>query len=228
MAPTTYEIRVVNGSSTVQKTYGIFCEKPEVSGGGLDAAQRIVWYKLGPIPAGGQRSFKFTSEFYAFVGDSNVESRYIENGNGASVGLVDKRAVVLGNEYNVGSKVTVGDSLAITGADNVLATAQGTFSLGNVSSHPTPNKLVVGLAKMHLQLTPGDVLPVAAVELKPGVSIIFRPSKKILIALTPLSAGAVHTGDLASNSTAIVEFSSTSTVAVVTEANDGTFDVKYT
>jgi hypothetical protein len=221
MAPTTYEIKVFNNSNNSNKTYGIFSERAGVEGGGLMSSVWVLWAKLGPIGSHQQKSFKFDSDFYAFVGNSNVDSGKLETGG--TVTLQTNRVVSLGSAYNKGSRLSVDKDRNITGSDTG-ATPQGTFTLGVVTGFADRHRYVVGVARKHYQDASGEIAPVAAVELKGGTEMIFTPKQKIIVALTTLQPGEVQAGAVP-HAMAEVEFSGEDTVASVSEANDGTFSV---
>lgn len=191
---------------------------PDVANDSIDTAQRVIWYRSPPLVNGGQATFKYTSDFYAFVGECSAASSNLQTNTEISV--LDTKEITIGNISNNGSRVIVqvkDEALEISPVDK--KSTNGSFGMYTDQNIDHPNQWVIGLArKQENNDTPN---PVAAVELINSSLFTFKPKQAIYVARGLTESGRILKDT--PNNVAKIEFSGASKEATIGEDNKGTF-----
>jgi len=221
----TFKIIIQNQTTTDGRTYNLLAAPPVVHGGANPPVCPVTWHQtFPPLQPGSQAEFVFTDELFAFAGtadDSNSAALQPSD----TVAIRSWAPVRSKSRINNGSQLTVGTDLSIR--EYASAATKGTFQITADASHPTPNNRVVGLARTHDGAIGGPV-PVAALELKPGVTYTLVPSLAVWVRGGESSVGDIQEAPVkGARDAALVEFSGAFNTAIVREKNDGTFQMEY-
>lgn len=191
---------------------------PDVANDSIDKAQRVVWYRSPPLVNGGQATFKYTSDFYAFVGECSAASSNLQTNTEISV--LDAKEIKIGIASNNGDRMIVkvnDEALEISPWDKT--STNGSFGIITDQKIDHPNQWVIGLArKQENNDTPN---PVAAVELINSSLFTFKPNQTIYVARGLTESGRILK-DIP-DKVAKIEFSGASKEATIGEDNKGTF-----
>ncbi len=220
--PTTFSITIKNANSE-RRRYTVTSALPKVTGAGTSVVVPIVWFRTRVLQPSDQENFKYTSEYSGFVGNDNTDSATLAAGS--DISLTSYQPVKVGTVLNDGTELLVSlqdeDSVSIkdTGTNN---SKQDTYSILVDRSIPSPNSFVVGLSRK-LERN-GQVVPAAAVKLKPSATFIFTPDQTIRI-----SAGEENVGQTVAiaSEAAAVKFQGNQKNATVSEDSNGKFTVSY-
>ena len=232
----TFKITIVNETTTDGRTYNILAGPPRITGGADPPVRPVTWHRtFPPLPPGSQAELVFTDELFAFAGtadSSGGSSAALRPGDG--VAIRSFKPVRWRSRVNNCSQFVVGTDLSLR--EYASGAARGTFQMTADASHPAPNNRVVGLARIHEGAVAGPV-PVAAVELKPGVTYTFSPNLALWVRGANSGVGqgeGVGEGEVAAaapapgaRDAALVLFEGAFNAAVVRERNNGTLSVEY-
>ena len=215
-----YTIVIRNDTSAGGKSYIVFSQQPDIEGGAAPPIKTLVWKRTVPLQKGGQTKFRYSPEFYGFIGTSPVNSASLVVNN--SVDLVSSQLVKLDYMINDGTQLFVSKSQELSEIGGKAN--NGTFQIFLDANLPTPNRCVVGLARQEDDGTPAAV---AAVEAKPSVQYSFTPRPAVYIMGGKVDEGRVIDFPAAPAKFGRVEFAGDQREAVVSEQNSGTFTVQY-
>ncbi|KAK2758062.1 hypothetical protein FQN54_004469 [Arachnomyces sp. PD_36] len=214
-------VLIHNQSGGSGKIYNVWSESPGVSGGGFQSTKSMVWYKSRPLANNAQDVFRFSPEYYAFVGSSESGSSQLPNGD--NIYLQDSEQVKLGTQLDDGNRFIVDKNLNTSLMDSNAV--NGNFRILSKADVQSPNRNVVGLAR--LQDGESMPAPVAAVELKRGVGIGFSPKQGVIVSSTTWEQGTVQSLDGGDYKQMKVEFNGSQSKAIVSETSSGDFKVSY-
>jgi hypothetical protein len=213
-------ILIHNQSGSSGRVYNIWSEQPSVNGGGVQATTPVIWYRSRPLPNNSQDVFKFSSDYYGFVGSSSSSSSELPNGD--EIFLQGSEKVKPGSALDDGTRLLIDKNLNITQMEAVAL--KGNFEIFSKVEVLAANHNVVGLAR--LQDGESMPAPVAVVELKPGVGITFSPKQAVIIRATSWEQGTVQK-PAGTYKEIRVDFAGAQTKAVVVEQSSGDFKVTY-
>ncbi|KAE8452724.1 hypothetical protein EG329_013983 [Mollisiaceae sp. DMI_Dod_QoI] len=220
-----FTIIIENQTTTDGRTYNILAAPPLVSGGANPPVRPVTWHQtFPPLPPGSQAEFVFTDELFAFAGTADASSSAALQSSDTIV-IRSSAPVRWNSRFNNSSQLAVGTDLSLR--EYASAAARGSFQVTADASHPTPNNRVVGLARTH-DSDGRDPVPVAAIELKPGVTYTLSPSLAVWVLGGVSSVGDIQDAPIpGARDAALVEFSGAFNTAIVRERNNGTFQVEY-
>lgn len=217
---TIYTITIKNSTTNASRRYSILSEMPAVTGGSNAPVRPIVWKLTDAVQQNGQVQFGYSPDFYGFYGRSTVTSSSLTAGS--RVNLQYSEVVKPGYITNNGTQLFVNNSGVLSPIGNKAG--NGAFQIIMDSSLATPNRSVVGLARLEED---GIAAPVAAVELKPGAQYTFTPDASVYVTGERAAEGRVVDFPSTDDKFAKVEFRGSQTQAIVTEQADGDFVIQY-
>ncbi|KAI9698532.1 MAG: hypothetical protein M1836_004113 [Candelina mexicana] len=235
MAPPSYKITIRNNFGDVNnpRNYSLYSAQPEISGHGVKSTSPVVWYQTPDMSDSSEWTFKYTPEYYGFVGISDGNDNLnLQDGN--EINLIKHSEVKVGEDIGMGTRLIVEPakgSVQLKKKDD--GASEGTIEIRISKDFQPGNSYVVGLARKHLQdnIAP---LPVAAVGLRASARFILKPKPEVYITNRNVEAGRVDTQGVegsATSTTAVkdkkIEFIGAKKEAIVKEDSKGDFTVTY-
>jgi len=226
----TYSVTVVNGSQDNQypHRYFVFAEPPTLSSQAYQSAWPVVCWSSPSLTNDGRADFEYTSQYYAFVGVTEVDSAKLKPKDKVKETLT--KPVAPETAATVGTDLVVSkesDSVQINDTDKAQSSGTGAFRITLNSTFTATNKTVIGLArKIHNKVT-----AVAAIAVKPQTQVVFIPKPQLYIARVreDETRGTVLKFETVKANAKMIDFGNgDSTSVVVTENENGTLSESYT